>query len=160
KTAKPPEGEENAVFGFARMLGSASPFSDFTALRGRLLQAIRDERVNGQTPALRRMQQLRSAMDETISNTADNVAEEQQQAVARGALSPEQTLQANMARHGLLWYADRDAAAGTGSQALSRMAGAESPEGGQPGGAPGGTGLQGQAPVANFDAEAADRYRA
>jgi hypothetical protein len=50
------------------------PFSDFAALRSRLLGAIREEAVNGQTPALRRMQQLRSAMDLAISETAQSAA--------------------------------------------------------------------------------------
>lgn len=75
KTAKPPEGEEAAVLSHARLLGTASPFSDFTALRSRLLSAIREERVNGETPALRRMQMLRSAMDDAIENAAENAAQ-------------------------------------------------------------------------------------
>jgi len=74
RTAKPPEGEEAAVLQLAQS-GETMPFSDFAALRGRLLGAIREERVNGQTPALRRMQMLRSAMDETISSAADNAAQ-------------------------------------------------------------------------------------
>ncbi len=75
KMARQPEGTEAEVFNNARMLGAASPFSDFTALRGNLLQAIRDERINGETPALRRMQQLRAAMDDAIAETANKAAE-------------------------------------------------------------------------------------
>jgi hypothetical protein len=75
KTAKQPEGEEAAVFGHARLLGTAAPFQDFTALRGRLLQAIREERANGQTPALRRMQILRESMDDAISDVAETAAQ-------------------------------------------------------------------------------------
>lgn len=75
KLARPAEGEEAEVFGHARMLPGVMPFNEFAALRGRLLGAIRDERVNGQTPALRRMQQLRESMDETIAGTADQAAQ-------------------------------------------------------------------------------------
>src|SRR5829696_8291696 len=75
KTARGAEGEEAAVLGHARLLGTAAPFSDFTALRGRLLQAIREERFNGQTPALRRMSQLRESMDGAISETANKAAQ-------------------------------------------------------------------------------------
>jgi hypothetical protein len=74
KTARGPEGEELAVLGHARLLGTAAPFPDFAALRGRLLQAIREEGFQGQTPALRRMQQLRAAMDGAISETANRAA--------------------------------------------------------------------------------------
>jgi hypothetical protein len=178
RTARQPEGEESAVLGLARAMKSAVPFSDFTALRGRLLQAIRDERANGQTPALRRMQQLRSAMDEAISNAADNVAQEQEKAVAAGTMSPEQTMAANLARSAQAWYANRDAAAGigaggsvgqgagrnagTGPQAISRMAGAAGAPGSGPGEAAGNPGVQGQVrqPLANFNEAAAARYRA
>src|SRR4029077_1050565 len=73
KSAKPPEGEEAAIFGIASMGGSAVPFTEFTALRSRLLTAIREERLtNGETPALRRMQQLRSSIDATINDAAAN----------------------------------------------------------------------------------------
>ncbi len=169
KTAKPPEGEEAAVFGLARLAGTAQPFQDFTALRGRLLQAIRDERINGQTPALRRMQQLRSSMDDTISNAAENAA----QAEAGRAAAPTETMTARLAQSAQNWYEAQNAAAraggdvgagaggnaGAGSQAISRMAGATGEAGGQPGGSAGGAGVQGAPSLANFDAEAAARYR-
>lgn len=73
--AKPAAGEEAAIFDAARSLPEVLRFNEFAALRGRLLQAIRDERPNGQTPALRRMQMLRSAMDETISGAAEQAAQ-------------------------------------------------------------------------------------
>lgn len=74
--AKPAAGEEAAVFGLARMLPEVMPFNEFAALRGRLLGAIREERAaNGQTPALRRMQQLRESMDETIAGAAEQAAQ-------------------------------------------------------------------------------------
>src|SRR5207248_3498800 len=74
-TARPTEGEERAIFGIAQMSPTNMPLSDFAALRSRLLGAIREEAANGQTPALRRMQQLRSAMDGAISDTAARAAQ-------------------------------------------------------------------------------------
>ncbi|HVM81247.1 MAG TPA: hypothetical protein VMU06_19660 [Stellaceae bacterium] len=69
QAAKPMQGEEAEVFNLAKTLGAATPFSNFTALRSRLLDAIREERFqNGETPALRRMQMLRQAMDNTIAS--------------------------------------------------------------------------------------------
>jgi hypothetical protein len=173
KTAKPPEGEENAVLGFAQMGGTAMPFSDFAALRGRLLGAIREERSNGQTPALRRMQQLRSAMDETISGAADQAAQQENGAVASGTLSSEQTMAARLKELARAWQAEnagsgQAAAVGAGgsgsippgaASSFSPMGRGQGPAGGGLGNAPSFAGVQGE-PVANFDADAAARYRA
>ncbi len=53
-------------------LPEVEKFSELTALRGELLGAIRQERFsNGETPALRRMQQLRSSIDNTIGAAAE-----------------------------------------------------------------------------------------
>ncbi len=170
KMARQPEGAEAEVFTNARMLGTASPFSDFSALRGSLLQAIREERVNGQTPALRRMQQLRSAMDDAISNAAENAAK----AEAERSIAPEQTMAGRLAQQARAWYEAQNAAAGAGGDAgagagrnagggpsaISRMAGATGETGGQPGGSAGGASLPGEASLANFDEIAAGRYRA
>jgi hypothetical protein len=83
KMSRQPEGREAEVFANARLLGSESKFSDFSALRSNLLQAIRDERINGQTPALRRMQQLRSSMDDAISGAAERAAQSNPELFAR-----------------------------------------------------------------------------
>jgi len=70
-SARPMEGEERAIFGLAQTQPGVQKFSELTALRGRLLGAIREERFqNGETPALRRMTQLRSAIDDAIGNAA------------------------------------------------------------------------------------------
>jgi hypothetical protein len=66
--AKPMSGDEADIFQAAQGLSPAVPFAEFTALRSRLLDAIRNERFqNGDTPALRRLQMLRGAMDNTIA---------------------------------------------------------------------------------------------
>lgn len=75
RNARPPEGEEAAVLQSSQA-GGTEPFLEFSARRTRLLDAIRAERkANGESQALRRMQILRSAMDETISSAADQAAQ-------------------------------------------------------------------------------------
>jgi ddrB-like ParB superfamily domain len=69
KLAKPMSPDEGALFADASNLPSALPFSEFTAYRSRLLDAIREEKFTaGETPALRRMQQLRASVDNTIAS--------------------------------------------------------------------------------------------
>jgi len=73
--AKPPEGEEARILEATRMLGTATPFRDYTALRSDLLAAIRQERMtNGETQALRRMQMLRQSIDDTMSGQIEQGA--------------------------------------------------------------------------------------
>lgn len=75
-TAAPPGSEEAAIYRATQLLGTATPFRNFAALRSRLLEAIRQERAsNGQSQALRRMQQLRSAMDDAISSMSAKAAQ-------------------------------------------------------------------------------------
>jgi hypothetical protein len=76
QNARPPEGEEAAIFQRAIMGGSAVPFSEVTALRSRLLTAMREERLtNGESPALRRMGMLRQSLDNTINDLAASGAD-------------------------------------------------------------------------------------
>lgn len=74
--ARPPEGEEAAILGATQTLPDTLPFGEMAALRSRLLSAIRQERAtNGETPALRRMQMLRGAVEDTISGAAEQAAQ-------------------------------------------------------------------------------------
>jgi len=181
-TAAPMAGDEAGVFQATNLLGTASPFSQYAALRSRLLDAIRTEAAtNGQSQPWRRMQMLRGAMDATMENTADGVAQQQEQAVASGAMSPEQTMTARLAQDAKASYVNQNAvpraisqlAAGgsggfyPGSSAARGPAGASGatgevfPSAGGFGMSPGNPGLQGEAqPVTPFDAAAAARYRA
>jgi hypothetical protein len=142
------------------------------------LAAIRNEReVNGQTPALRRMQGLRGAIDDTIATGAQRVADQQTAAVAAGTMSPEDTWYANL----LKWQRDHAAAqlgnaevaqggvrgsaftnAAGGSGGISSGSRGASQAGGRIGYPPNNQGLPGEAQplTPNFDAEAAARYRA
>jgi hypothetical protein len=124
ETARPMEGEEAKVFQAAQFLGTASPFNNLSALRSRLLDAIRNERQNGQTPALRRMQMLRSSIDDTMSGAVDNVAQDQAKAVAAGTMNPDMTAQAQIARQAQGWYAGNNVAA---PAAINRLAGGDFP---------------------------------
>jgi hypothetical protein len=181
-SAKPMEGEEAAIFNrvreFPQQFPGAVPFQEVADLRGRLLAAIRNEReVNGQTPALRRMQGLRGAIDDTIATGAQRVADQQTAAVAAGTMSPEDTWYANL----LKWQRDHAAAqlgnaevaqggvrgsaftnAAGGSGGISSGSRGASQAGGRIGYPPNNQGLPGEAQplTPNFDAEAAARYRA
>jgi hypothetical protein len=182
-TAAPMSGDEAGIFQATKFLGTGSPFSQFSALRSRLLDGIRTEAAaNGQSQAWRRMQMLRGAMDATMENTADGVAQQQEQAVASGTMTPEQTMLAKLAQNAQAHYLSSDARIPSAIKQLAAGGGpgvysGASPSGGSPGiagglgegGAPGrgfgsapvNTGLQSEPqPVATFDADAAARYRA
>jgi hypothetical protein len=76
ENAKAPRGEEAAILGRARLGGTAVPFTEFTALRTRLLDAIRKEREkNGESASLRRMTQLRESIDNTLTDAATSGAD-------------------------------------------------------------------------------------
>ncbi len=190
RTAAQPSGEEAAVLSFARLGGTALPFTDFSALRGRLLQAIRDERANGQTPALRRMQMLRQAMDDTIAATATKAAQGDQALYGRLAQQTGDFLGgtdtgASAARVGQYGGSRPANSADFGPQAPAGVSGAAGDPGGGFGGVARSQGLPEAprpfdltesvpnggssvvaaplprpAPSATFDPEAAARYRA
>ena len=67
-SAKPPQGEEAAIYGLIQSYPNVQKLGEFTDLRGRLLQAIRDERrASGESPTLYRLSALRQAMDSNLS---------------------------------------------------------------------------------------------
>jgi len=177
RTALPPQGEEAAILQLAGSMQPVMPFSDLTALRGRLLQAIRDERFQGgETPALRRMTQLRSSIDDAISNAAAQKASADQSAVASGQMKPEDAFLAKVQAQTQQWTEARRAAGvqargeagigavGVGSTrpaTLSAGLGSQGQARGRLGNGPRDQGVQGTEPLtANFDADAAARYRA
>jgi hypothetical protein len=87
--AKPMSGDEAEIFQAAQGLSPGVPFSEFTALRSRLLDEIRNERFqNGETPALRRLQMLRGAMDNTIAGAGQAADVNAAAASARASTSP------------------------------------------------------------------------
>lgn len=178
---RPMDGEEAAIMQQTANMPEVMPFQDLTALRGRLLEAIRQERQNNYapTPALRRMQMLRQAMDNTIATGAERAADVQNQAVQMGLMSPEETIAANLKSQIDQWQNARNASqasaiqpaargnpsvvsggtAGIGPSAVRGIGGAEGAPGGGLGNASGGPGVSGEPLTPNFDAGAAQRYR-
>lgn len=187
-SAKPITGEEKDILATLRGYPDVQKFNELTALRGRLLGAIRDERFqNGETPALRRMEMLHEALNDTIATGADRISRGEQLEVAAGRMSPEDTILARFEREGVEWYAGRH-----GQAAADKLSGLLQNSGGEGGlygrsnggrpiraggpaavpGAPGKeAGRSGNASgdsqvspprdlIPNFDVGAASRYRA
>lgn len=70
QTAKPPGGEEAAIFDTIQGLGDSAAFGDLTALRSRLTDAIRQERQGGTPTVLRRLAITLGNLDTTLADTA------------------------------------------------------------------------------------------
>ena len=164
--ARQPEGAEAEVFANARMLGTASKFSDFAALRGNLLQAIREERMaNGESPALRRMQMLRSAMDDAISNATENAAQRNPELFERLTVARERGTQGvgieAATQAGGNYQTGAVGLPGGGSPAGSGLSGTVGQAARGSGSVAGSQGIPGDlSPVANFNEAAAVRSRA
>ncbi len=175
KSAKPMEGEERAIFLAAARLPDVAPFSEMTALRSRVSTAMRQElRDNGRTPVYARMSQLRGKIEGDIEGAVSRQAEAQEQAVARGEMSEEDTIAAFLRRDIQGWNERRaaEASLGQNSGAIGGgdapfgaggaypVSGRQVPGGGKFPDAPGAEGIQGSRLEPNFDAEAVDRLKA
>ncbi|MGN6102999.1 MAG: hypothetical protein ACTHOR_17815 [Devosia sp.] len=151
------------------------PFARLTELRSAISAAMREAKgpLQPNDVAYGRLSQLRGAVEDAISNSIENKAAEEQQAVASGALAPEDTMAAKLAAEQEAWRAQRKAATGTGGQgsapqnaprgtiAVSGVSGAEVPPTGRYGNAPGAAGFPqnaGSGPL--VDQGAADRLAA
>lgn len=93
-SAKPMSGEEAAIFGMARRFGAAvAPFSEVTALRSRISDAMRQEmKDNGQTVQYARLARLRAAVERDLETAVLDQAEREAQGMASGAVSLEDTM--------------------------------------------------------------------
>ncbi|MFG1179009.1 hypothetical protein [Xanthobacter versatilis] len=93
-SAKPMSGEEAAIFGMARRFGSAvAPFSEVTALRSRISEAMRQEMMaSGQTVQYARLARLRAAVERDLETAVLDQAEREAQGMASGAVSLEDTM--------------------------------------------------------------------
>jgi hypothetical protein len=179
QNAAPMEGTEAAIFGTAQMLPKVQPFAELGALRSRLTDAMSKElEENGSSQSYRRMTQLLGSVDDALSGAVETKAAAEASAVAAGQMPAEDTMLNNMAQQRADWYSDRNVRAaqargydgansggyaGSGPQTVSGVAGAEVYPRGSIGGASRAPGLQGQAGeglAPNFDAAAAERYRA
>lgn len=164
KVARPMEGEEAAVFKLAGDMDHLSPLQDLTDLRSRVSDAMRDARgPNGNPQALRRLTQLRGAIEENLSTTIAHQVAMDDAAVARGTLPPDQALTSRLKGWVDEFNAERTAARSGGADSVGGV-GAPSPlidtgisgtageTGRGPGGAQGAEGLPGNAPTVTPEA--------
>lgn len=168
KAAKPMEGEEKEIFQSAQGLPPLSPVSELIALRSRLSTEMRIELgKNGRSPAYGRLSQLRGAIQDNLSNSIAHQVANDDAAVARGAIAPEDSAAARVQSWQNDFYAEKaraDSAGGNGGIAAGRATEAIGPHGAafsRPGGSGSASGDQGLSPDApTFDAEAASRLKA
>lgn len=176
KSARPIEGEEQAILDVIKNYGDAVPFREVTDLRSRVSTAMREElRTAGETATYARLRRLRGAVEDAIGSAVEQRAEAESQAVAAGQIAPEQTMAAMLSRFAAekdAWLARRaqDTRTGDGGADGSATAGASAAVpsapradgqiGGRLLGDAGGAGLP-EAPLQpNFDATAQERLRA
>ena len=120
RSAKPPSGEEGAIFDVVSQYGDTLPFSELTALQSRIKTEMRAERRNfGETPAYRRLSMLSKATDADIESAVAGRIQQEAQAVANGQMAEADTL---AARWGSLveqsrnrWLENRGRGAGEGA---------------------------------------------
>lgn len=173
RTAKPLEGEENAIVQTAAHLDPVSSLNEVVALRKRINAAAQQElRGAGQTPTYARLTQLRGAVEDAISRAVEGRAAEHNEAVAAGTMAPEQTVGASLQREADAYVAaQREArrgatarAAGDGSAGSPGVSDAPRSQGqgrGQSAVPPRDQGVSGDVPLApNLDESARERMRA
>ncbi|MDE2101787.1 MAG: hypothetical protein KGL39_31360 [Patescibacteria group bacterium] len=151
--------------------GNSIPFRELKDLRSSITSNMAQEaRTNGRSPAWARLLQLRQGVENAIGESVAQKAETEAQAVASGALNPEQTIAANLQRQVADWRAaqaaggnlarDTGAAGAVGTPVVRPAPGGGQPGEGGPGNAPGNQGVQGAPVTTPFDQAAADRYAA
>jgi hypothetical protein len=93
RNAAPMGGEPAAIFRTAATQPSTVPFSELTALRGRITDAMRAELMqSGRTQTWGRMSQLLHGVDGAMQASVQNKALIDQAAVSAGAMRPEDTV--------------------------------------------------------------------
>ncbi|MDO9416210.1 hypothetical protein [Pararhizobium sp.] len=174
KSAKPPSGEEAAIYEASRQLTDVVPFSEVTAMQSRVKTELRVERLaNGESAAYRRLAQLKSALDADIESAVAGKIEVEAQAVARGEMSEDETIAAFLRGSVDDWLNARQARTGTSDggasafptgrgrvAAVSGEGGAGREATGKSFGSSSDTGLSAGSLEPNFDAGAAERLRA
>jgi hypothetical protein len=157
---------EQSIVSRINELGATMPFGELQDFRSRISAEMRamQSPLNPNSQAYGRLAQLRGAVEDAISDSIAGKAQQEQQAVASGALAPDETLAANMQRQVEGWYAGRQAQTGTvglgdsvstptrGLAGAAGPAGAERQGSGGPYAAPGGAGVSsnaGSGPVTN-----------
>jgi len=168
-------GPENELASVINGYGSVIPFNELTDLRSQISQAMRNAKspLQPNDVAYGRLSQLRSAVEDAISDSIQGKVAQEQQAVAAGALAPENTIGGRLAAESREFVARKQSAAGSlsatgsagdgsgGPLAVSRPYGAEVQGNGGPRNA---SGIEGVPPNAGsgplIDQETADRLKA
>lgn len=175
RAAKPMAGEEAAIFDLVQSSPGVVPFQEIRDIRSRIASEIRALRVaNPEDQAVRRLTQLRDALDRTVATAAERHMAQESEAVSSGQMAQGDTLAARLEGLRQEWYGDRDVAAtgpgrdvgaGSGQDAGSRSAGVSGRGGAArqnnvgSGNASGTPGVSGP-PQPNFDDAVAGRYGA
>jgi hypothetical protein len=162
--------EERKLTGLIDQYKPVESFRELTDLRSAVSTAMSQELKNsGRTPAYGRMTQLRAGIESAIDNAVENRAVQEQGAVARGALDPEQTYTAAIRRQIDEWRSNQQQATGTnsGEGASTASSGRPSPVSGGSRAASKGSGRpddvagdQGVSLTPNFDEAARERLNA
>lgn len=164
---------ENQLRQAINAYGTTIPFRELNDLRSQISQAMRDAQspLQPNSIAYGRLAQLRGAVEDAISDSIQGKVAQEQQAVAAGALNPEDTIAAGINNWVQDWRARKSAqtlgidnsagsaaGAGTGAPAAGGISGTESQAGIGPWGNAGAQGLPpnaGSGPL--VDQEAANR---
>lgn len=130
-SARPPAGEEAAIYDVINQYGEAMPFREVTDLQSRIKGEMRAERLaNGETAAYARLTRLNGAIQDQLERVTLNKAISEQGAVARGEMRVENTLAAALRREQERWIAERaelQAAGGDGPRGFAGNGGGRSP---------------------------------
>ena len=109
-------GTENSIRQVVGTYKPTEPFREIADLRSAISSAMRHElSTAGRSPAYARLSALRGAVESSISGAVEQRATHEAQAVARGEISPEQTIAANLRRQIDEWRGSRAEALGGGS---------------------------------------------
>lgn len=96
-TAKPMAAEEAAIFEAAKNLPPIAPVRDLIALRSRVSSEIAQQTgPQGDAQALRRLTQLRGAIQNNLSNSISQQIANEARDVSRATLSPDETTAARV----------------------------------------------------------------
>lgn len=174
-SAKPPSGEEAAIYQTVNQYGDVLPFSELTALKSRVGAEMRAERMaNGESPAWGRLSQVAEAISSDMEKAIASRVAEDNIAVASGQMAPADTTHARIqnwendyrtafeVQNGLAADARGNGVSlpGRGAPGVVRVSGATSQTGVGFGGAQSDPRLSGTGLNQNFDQGALDRLKA
>lgn len=105
--------DEKRLLGVVGKYEPVMPFKELGNLRSEVSGAMRQELKNsGRTPAYGRLSQLRGAVENSLQDAVEHQATQEAGAVARGQMSPDETIAAAVQRQVDAWKAERQSQAG------------------------------------------------